>query len=40
MYKSLLTVTNVVAAAGVLLAGYVIFSSLPDLRRYIRISTM
>lgn len=33
-------VTNLVAAAGLLWAGYVFVTSLPDLRRYIRISMM
>jgi hypothetical protein len=40
MKKPILSLGNVFAAAGVLLAGYVFFTSLPDLRRYIRISTM
>jgi hypothetical protein len=31
---------TVFAAATVLLAGYVIVKSLPDLRRYLKISTM
>jgi hypothetical protein len=35
-----LSVGSLLAAAGVLFAGYVFFASLPDLRRYIRISTM
>lgn len=34
------TVVMVVGAASLLLAGYVLLSTLPDLRRYIRISTM
>lgn len=40
MKKPMLNVANVIATAGVLLFGYVLFASLPDLRRYIRISTM
>jgi hypothetical protein len=43
MLKSTTIATNVAAAAGVLFVGflgYVILSALPDLRRYIRISTM
>jgi len=39
--KKLFNVTNVlVATAGVLFASYVLVTSLPDIRRYIRISTM
>ena len=40
MKKPVLSVTNILATAGVLFASYLFFSSLPDLRRYIRISTM
>lgn len=40
MMKPILNVKNVMAAVGVLFFGYVFFASLPDLRRYIRISTM
>jgi hypothetical protein len=40
MKKPLLTVMNVAATAGVLFVGYLFYTSLPDLRRYIRISTM
>jgi len=40
MKRPLLNVTNVLATAGVLFASYVFLTSLPDLRRYIRISTM
>ena len=32
--------TTVVGAVGLVFAGYIIISSLPDLRRYIRISSM
>ena len=38
--KKLFSITNVLATAGVLLAGYVLITSIPDMRRYIRISTM
>jgi len=40
MKKSVLSFPNVLATAGMLFAGYVFFASLPDIRRYIRISTM
>ena len=40
MKKSMWNVTNVIATAGVLIFGYVFFASLPDLRRYVRISPM
>jgi hypothetical protein len=40
MKKPLLSVGHLFAAVGILFAGYVFFSSLPDVRRYIRISTM
>ncbi len=43
MLKSTSIATNLATAAGVLFVGflgYVILSALPDLRRYIRISTM
>lgn len=40
MKKPALNLTNMLATAGILFAGYVLFTSLPDLRRYIRISTM
>jgi len=43
MKKSLIAfqvVTTVVGAAGLVYAGYIILNSLPDLRRYIKISTM
>lgn len=38
--KKLFSVTNVLATAGVLFASYVLITSIPDMRRYIRISTM
>jgi len=40
MKQPSLSVTNVLAAAGIFFMGYLFFSSLPDIRRYIRISTM
>ena len=40
MKRPFLNVTHVLTTAGVLLAGYVFLTSLPDLRRYIRISMM
>jgi len=38
--KSQSTVAKVVGVAGLLFAGYVLVTSLPDIWRYIRISTM
>jgi len=38
--KKFLNVTNVLATAGALFAGYFLITSIPDIRRYIRISTM
>jgi hypothetical protein len=38
--KKLFNITNVLATAGVLFASYVLITSIPDMRRYIRISTM
>ena len=40
MKRALTTATTVVGVAALAFAGYVILASLPDLRRYIRISTM
>ncbi len=40
MKKTLSTVTKVVGAATLILAGYILISSIPDVGRYIRISTM
>lgn len=40
MKKPLLNVTSVLATGGVLLMGYAFFASLPDIKCYIRISTM
>jgi hypothetical protein len=34
------TLANVVAATTLIFAGYIFISSIPDLRRYIKISTM
>jgi hypothetical protein len=38
--KALKRLVNVVGTAGLLLGGYILMKSLPDLRRYIKISTM
>ncbi|MFZ0292393.1 MAG: hypothetical protein WAL52_02235 [Candidatus Sulfotelmatobacter sp.] len=38
--SGLQTVSTVLGAVGLVFAGYIIINSLPDLRRYIRISTM
>ena len=38
--KKFFNVTNVLATAGILFASYVLITSIPDMRRYIRISTM
>jgi uncharacterized protein DUF6893 len=38
--KAVKMLRNVVGTAALLLAGYVLMTSLPDVRRYIRISTM
>jgi hypothetical protein len=35
-----ITIGRVMVAAGVGFVGYILITSLPDLRRYIRISTM
>jgi hypothetical protein len=40
MNKAISTIAKVAAAATLLLAGYALVVSLPDLRRYIKISTM
>ncbi len=40
MKKTLSTITSVVGVATLLLAGYVFLKSIPDVRRYIKISTM
>jgi hypothetical protein len=40
MAKALSVLTKVAGAATLAFAGYIILASLPDLRRYIRISTM
>jgi hypothetical protein len=34
------TATTILGAAGLVFAGYILLNSLPDLRRYIKISTM
>lgn len=38
--KTLVVTRNIVGFAGLLLAGYVLVTSLPDLGRYIKISRM
>jgi uncharacterized protein DUF6893 len=38
--KALKGLVKVVGTAGLLLGGYILMKSLPDLRRYIKISTM
>jgi hypothetical protein len=38
--KTVSAITTVVGAATLLMAGYVLLAALPDLRRYIKISTM
>jgi len=40
MNKTIATIAKVAAATTLLLAGYALFCSLPDLRRYIRMSSM
>ncbi len=38
--KTFVVARNIVGVAGLILAGYVLVSSIPDLGRYIKISTM
>jgi hypothetical protein len=38
--KTLSTLTKVAGIATLAFVGYILFSSLPDLRRYLKISTM
>ena len=38
--KALKTIRNIVGTAGLLYAGYILIMSMPDFRRYIKISTM
>jgi hypothetical protein len=38
--KTFVTARNIIGVAGLILAGYVIISSIPDLGRYIKISQM
>ena len=40
MKKTFVVARNIVGVAGLILAGYVLVSSIPDLGRYIKISTM
>jgi hypothetical protein len=39
-WSGLQTVSTVLGAVGLVFAGYIIINSLPDLRRYIKISSM
>jgi hypothetical protein len=38
--RAFITARNIVGVAGLLLAAYVVISSIPDMGRYIKISTM
>jgi hypothetical protein len=38
--KTFITARNIIGVAGLILAGYVIISSIPDVGRYIKISQM
>jgi hypothetical protein len=38
--KTFITARNIIGVAGLLLAGYVMIKSLPDVGRYIKISSM
>jgi hypothetical protein len=38
--KTFVVARNIIGVAGLLLAGYVLVSSIPDIGRYIKISTM
>ncbi|MGA6982404.1 MAG: hypothetical protein WCC95_16915 [Candidatus Sulfotelmatobacter sp.] len=40
MKKTLSTVTTILGAAGLVFIGYIVVASLPDVGRYIKISTM
>lgn len=40
MKRPAMSIANMLTTAGLLFAGYIFITSLPDLRRYIRISTM
>ncbi len=40
MRKTASTITTIVGAATLFLAGYAFLAALPDLRRYVRINTM
>ena len=40
MLKTLIVLRNIVGTAGLVFAGYVFLKALPDMRRYIRLSTM
>jgi hypothetical protein len=38
--KTFITARNVIGVAGLILAGYVLITSIPDLGRYVKMSTM
>jgi len=38
--KTFITARNVIGIAGLILAGYVLITSIPDVGRYIKINTM
>jgi hypothetical protein len=38
--KAMSTLTNVVGLAALMMVGYVLVVSIPDVKRYVRISTM
>jgi hypothetical protein len=38
--KTMATLTNVVGLAALMMFGYVVLASIPDVKRYVRISTM
>ena len=40
MKKTFVTARNVIGIAGLVLAGYVLLTSIPDLGRYLKISNM
>ena len=40
MDKTLLTFTKIVGTAALIFVGYALVTSLPDLKRYVRITTM
>jgi len=40
MKKTLLAITNALGVAALMYAGYLVIQSIPEVRRYIRITTM